>query len=90
MATMLFIKPDNSSDTTSSTKDSERVVGTYYGENGSVLVLFENGTADYYWKEWERPVEDNLWHIEDNILIISLKNPKCEVTVDLPTDSLWY
>ena len=79
------VEPTTGDDNTLS-KLASQIKGTYYGENGSVLVIFDNGTVDYYWKDWNAPIENNPWRLDGNTIIISLSNPKCEVRFDLQGD----
>jgi len=46
------------------------ITGTYVGVNGSVMVLYENGQADYYWKEWDDAEKENLWRYENGNVIV--------------------
>lgn len=54
--------------------DSSVFSGTYYGANGSILVLFENGKADYYYVDLGEVSHDNKWNYisEKNLLTIDM------------------
>lgn len=48
------------------TKMQDKIVGTYCGKNGSVLVLFEGGDADYYYIGLTEVSQGNTWGYNKN------------------------
>ena len=42
------------------------IAGTYFGVNGSILVLLPNGDADYFYKGWEELQHDNSWSYDED------------------------
>lgn len=48
----------------------EAIVGTYVGKNGSGLILYPDGKADYYWKDWDEAVSGNTWSYNDGVLAV--------------------
>ena len=61
-----FGKKDITSDEeVSDAEETVELTGTYYGVNGSVLVLFPNGEADYYYSSsYSEPEHDNSWEYD--------------------------
>lgn len=64
------------------------IVGTYVGVNGSVMVLFPDGAADYYWKDWEAAEKKNKWRYESGNIVVFIpemygSKVNIEVTADI-------
>lgn len=58
----------------------EDLIGTYFGDTGSVLVLHSDGTADYYKYGDKEVCAGNTWEYENNDLKINIPKYHCEVT----------
>lgn len=54
---------------------ADKLVGTYYGVNGSILVLFEKGNADYFYRGHSEVIHNNSWEYDknENQLIVNMK-----------------
>jgi len=64
---------ENAADTSSVSEETPSVItGTYVGKNGSVLVLYDDGKADYYWKDWEEAESGNTWTYRDGVLCVNI------------------
>lgn len=61
----------------------EQVLGTYVGIHGSGLVLRDDGSAEYYWKEWPS-VESVTWKYENNTVIVSSNNIGYDFYAEVP------
>ncbi len=57
--------------------------GTYLGENGSVLVLFHDGKAGYFYKDYDKMETDGEWIFEGDRLYCHLPSVMCSVFVDI-------
>ncbi len=55
--------------------------GIYLGENGSLFTLFDDGTADYYYRDYTTVHSDNKWTCDNSIVYIRY-NSYCEITFD--------
>ncbi|AOZ96219.1 zinc ribbon domain-containing protein [Butyrivibrio hungatei] len=68
-------KTTSTNETTSSQEEAsialpEYVVGTYVGENKSVLTFFGDGTADYYYQpDYSECTTNHKWRYENNKII---------------------
>ena len=82
----MFVSLTGCDTTTSTTKkntgkgggDSEtgnELPGTYFGVNGSILILLPNGDAEYFYTGWDELQHDNSWSYDsdDDKLYISMK-----------------
>lgn len=66
------------------------VCGTYVGERGSFLTLFEDGNADYYWYEYEDVWHENPWSYKDGSIQIELKKMFVTITAEVPNEGNVY
>lgn len=48
------------------TDTGKELPGTYFGVNGSILVLLPNGDADYFYKGWTELQHDNSWSYDSD------------------------
>jgi len=64
----LFSTAENTNERTQEENDiSAALIGTYVGENGSVLTFLSDGTADYYYQPLgTEPVQNQPWSISGN------------------------
>ena len=69
--------------TESSENDEDGFVGTYVGLHGSGITLFKNGTAEYYWKEWEDVETDDSWKFDNSRIIISSSSLGYDLYADI-------
>lgn len=53
-------------------------VGTYVGADGSVLVIYPEHVADYYFKDWDHIEEDDAWKYADGRITISSPEIGCD------------
>lgn len=61
--------------------DLDFIVGTYFGADGSILVIFENNIADYY---FGGTMEKSLaWKYEDNILTWHSDKMECDIYAEI-------
>lgn len=83
--TFMSIASESGTSTSSNKKDKEKeeeaesmksdLVGTYYGVNGSILVLFEKENADYFYSGQSEVTHNNTWEYDEdeNMLIVNMK-----------------
>lgn len=66
-----------------------QLVGTYYGYNGSVLILKSDGKADYYYKDLSDVQHNNSWSLQDDEIKLELDWMFCTAvgTIESGTDS---
>ena len=67
------------------------LAGTYIGLHGSGITLFNDGKAEYYWKEWENVETGDTWEYKDNKVIFhsqSLGYDICAAIEDGNTSTL--
>ena len=62
------------------------VPGLYLGENGSGLIIYNEGKADYYWYEWDTVESGNVWSYKDNKLTIYIPSCDCDVYAEIPEE----
>jgi len=62
------------------------IVGTYVGEDGSVLIFHKDGTCDYYYKSYSDMERENPWMFKDDYLVWHTDDMNCNVYVEI-TDS---
>ncbi len=55
------------------------IVGTYYGEHGSILVFKDDYTAEYYYNTYEKPETGCHWKYEDGKLSWTSKEMGCDI-----------
>lgn len=55
------------------------IVGTYVGEDGSVLIFFEDGTVSYFYKSWSEIESDNPWMYSDSTLTWYSSSMNCDI-----------
>lgn len=51
----------NSNESTTNQDATTNLIGTYFGVNGSILTLFSDGNADYYYSGMKEVDHDNSW-----------------------------
>lgn len=62
-----------------SQKELGYIVGTYVGDDGSVLIFHSDGTCDYYFKTYSTVETEDYWMYEDNYLVWYSKDMKCNI-----------
>ena len=66
--------------------DMERLVGTYVGETGSGLTIYEDGTADNYNIMWTSVETGMPWTLEDDVVTVTSKKLGYDIFAELGTD----
>lgn len=61
----------------------KHILGTYIGVNGSALTFSEDGTAAYYYYEWDQPETNCPWIYEDNRLTWKSSEMMCTIYADI-------
>ena len=73
--------------TTEATEDPQAVLyGTYYGYNGSVLILKDDGNADYFYSGQNDVKHSNTWSLEDDEITINMSWLFCTVKGTVESD----
>lgn len=80
---------DSSSNDRNSIKE-EDLIGTYLGENGSILVLHPDGIADYYKYGDSAISTDNTWKIQNGRIKIDITAYHCTVKGKLDDPDSFY
>lgn len=62
------------------------IPGLYIGENGSGLIIYSEGKADYYWYGWDSVETGDIWHYENNKLTIYMPSCQCDVYAEIPEE----
>ncbi|WP_074885864.1 DUF6591 domain-containing protein [Butyrivibrio proteoclasticus] len=62
-------KTEDSSGVAEDNTETVNFAGTYIGLHGSGITLFDNGGAEYYWKEWTDVETGDTWEYENNRII---------------------
>lgn len=60
--------------------------GTYYGHNGSVLILKDDGNADYFYSGQNDVKHSNTWSLNDNEITINMSWLFCTVKGTVESD----
>lgn len=63
--------------------DTSFVTGTYVGNQGSAISVYEDGEAVYYWNGWEEIKSGNKWHYDDGVLTITVDALECDITAEI-------
>lgn len=69
---------------------TDKYVGTYFGEQGSVLILAEDGTCKYSDKG---DSSEGTWSVEDHVLTVTgCSSLKCDIyaEIDDTTSALFF
>lgn len=65
---------------------SSALVGTYYGGNKSVLILKNDGNADYYYSGQNDVKHSNRWSVNNNEITVNLSWMFCTVKGTIESD----
>ena len=67
-------------------------VGTYVGLHGSGLILYEDGTADYFWKDWNSVETGDSWCYDDGRVVVTSRSLGYDIyaKADAGADSLKF
>ncbi len=57
--------------------------GTYIGLHGSAITLFEDGSAEYYCKEWADVERNDTWKLEGDRLVMTSTNLGHDIYADI-------
>lgn len=70
-----------SSTSNESTKSSidGNIAGTYYGEDGSILVLCSDGKAEYFYEDYKKVDKKCNWELKKNKVKIYIDSLDCNV-----------
>ncbi len=63
--------------------DKADLVGTYVGLHGSAITLFQDGTSEYYWKEWSDVETDDTWYVSGTELVMASHALDYDIRADL-------
>ncbi|MBR2294270.1 MAG: hypothetical protein IJ869_00720 [Clostridiales bacterium] len=74
---------ENSDDENDTTSVEDQLLGTYVGANGSVLILQKNGSAQYYYSDFDSMNSLNTWSFEDDTLEIYVGSCLCTVVTTI-------
>ncbi len=72
--------------TVTETKPEAALYGTYYGQNGSVLILRDDGNADYFYTGQNDVKHSNPWSLKDNEITINMTWLFCNVKGTIEQD----
>lgn len=64
--------------------------GTYYGHNGSVLILKDDGNADYFYSGQSDVKHSNTWSLSDNEITINMSWLFCTVKGTVESDPVAF
>lgn len=67
-------------------EDLSFLKGTYTGYDGSVIIIHEDGKADYFWGN--EYTDDNTWKYSDGKLSIRLTSERCTITADISEETV--
>lgn len=82
--TPLVTKIPEETEKSSSEENDSRFTGTYVGIHGSSLIVYDDHTADYYWKQFKEVEEGDSWDFRDNKLYVSSKKIGYDMFAEIP------